>query len=181
MAVDQEKTGLTLRGKLSAKESAEARRALQSRVTLLRYFVRWGYAVIFAALLLWMTVDMAVSHTRVDWSGFILIWLIVAAVFAWLIFRARSSAAKALARHNANAPDRFILTAAGIEAESTDGVRFSVPWTAYAGWREGNRVVFLLFPEKERVQLLPKEDLSATALDTLRGTLTSALGPAKTK
>ena len=179
MALIQEKNGLKLPGKLSAREAAEARRDSQSRLTYVRSLIRWAYALIFAGLLLWMTLDMAVKAPHVDWSGFVSLWLIVVAVFAWLAFRGRSFAARTLVRLNASAPDYYILTAQGIQAESDDGAKSSIPWSAYAGWREGNRVMFMLFPEKERVQLLPKRDLSPSTLDTLRGILISALGQRK--
>lgn len=174
-------SGIELRGKLAAAEIAEAERFLRSGLSWMRLGVRWVYVAFFAGILVWFSVMNAIRGRSMNVSQNVVPLLFLLAVMAVLVLKQRLARARAGKRYNAGAPDRFRLTTTELSWESANGSRGSAPWPAYRGWREGKSVLFVLSQEKSRVVILPKTDLSAVDLEMVKGTLTAALGPAKTR
>jgi len=171
-------SGLELRGKLTADETAETERFLRSGVSSVRIGMRWTYVGLFALLLAWFSFQ-AVIHGQFlnTFRNLLPMWLLIAGVIALLANQRHRARAKAGRLYNAGAPDQFRLTNAELSWQSANGSKGSAPWSTFRGWREGRSVIFVLYPGKARVIILPKSDLSLTDLEMVRGTLTAALGP----
>lgn len=175
-------SGLELRGKLTADETAETERFLRSGLSSVRIGMRWTYVSLFTVFLLWFSVMGAMHGQFVNTIRNLLpLWLLIAGIVALLFNQRRRLRARAGKTYNAGAPDRFRLNTTELSWESANGSKGSAPWSAYRGWREGRSVIFLLYPDKVRVMILPKTDLSPVDLEMVRGTLTAALGPSVRK
>jgi hypothetical protein len=175
-------SGLELRGKLTASETAETERFLRSGLSWARLGVRWIYVGFFLFLLTWFSVMGAMRGHFADTLRNILpLLLVVLFAMAMMFYRQQRARAKAGRVYNSGAPDRYRLTTSELSWESANGAKGSAPWPAYRGWREGKSVIFLLCPDKGRAVILPKTDLSPVNLEMVRGTLTAALGPAGKK
>lgn len=175
-------SGIELRGKLTANETAETERFLRSGVSQVRIGMRWTYVALIAVFLAWLSFQGAIHGQFLNtFRGLLPLWLLIAGIIALLANQRRRARAKAGKLYNAGAPDRFRLTNSELSWESANGAKGSAPWSTFRGWREGKSVIFVLYPDKVRVMILPKTDLSPMDLEMVRGTLTAALGPAVRK
>ncbi|MGC2617765.1 MAG: YcxB family protein [Acidobacteriaceae bacterium] len=173
-------SGLEMRGKLNATEAAETERFLRSRLTRVRMGVRWIYVGFFLVFLAWLGITGVLHFGFVNtFRTVVPVSLPILGVVGILIYQLRRARAKAGRVYNSAAPDRFRLNPTELSWESTDGTKGSAPWAAYRGWREGKTVIFLLTPDKNRVVILPKTDVSVVDLEMVRGTLGAALGPVR--
>jgi hypothetical protein len=173
-------SGLELRGKLNATETAEAERFLRSGLSRVRNGVRMVYLGFFIVILGWFGVQGIQHFGFVNtFRNLLPMSLPILAVIGVLVYQRQRARARAGRVYNSAAPDRFRLNPTELSWESTDGAKGSAPWPAYRGWREGKTVIFLLTPDKNRVVILPKTDLSPVDLEMVRGMLTAALGPAR--
>lgn len=175
-------SGLELRGKLNATEAAETERFLRSGLSRVRMSVRWIYVGFFIVFLGWLGITGVLHFGFFNTFRTMLpVSLPILGVVGIMIFQLRRTRAKAGRVYNSAAPDRFRINPTELSWESSNGSKGSAPWAAYRGWREGKTVIFLLTPDKGRVVILPKMDLSPVDLEMVRGTLTAALGPARAR
>jgi hypothetical protein len=175
-------SGLELRGKLNGRETAETERFLRSGLSRVRNGVRWTYVGFFVVILGWFGVQ-GVKHFGIlnTFRNLLPMSLPILAVIGVLVYQRQRARAKAGRVYNSAAPDRFRLNSTELSWESANGAKGMAPWGAYHGWREGKTVIFLLTPDKGRVVILPKTDLSPVDLEMVWGTLTAALGPSRAR
>lgn len=171
---------MRFRGKLTQAEYAEASRLLRTWSWWPKLLLRNVYGFLLLGVFALVTINAALTHAHTNWKVFGIIWLVVAALFAWAMFNSRHTARKDLASYNASSPDFFEIDTQGLRTERANGSTTSYPWKAFRFWRDGSIVVLLFLKKGSFVQIVPLSEAPALEAESLRGTLNSYLGhPAK--
>lgn len=163
-------------GKLTQADLKDLQKLLRSKMYWPKRLLANLYSLLIVGVLLWATVSGFLGHTKPNWWAVALIWLVVAGISAWGVYRAKAGSARALTQVNDILPDWVTLDNNGIECDGPNGARAFQPWRNFKQWREGRRVVLLEQSNGQRV-ILPVANLSEIERETTRQFLQSCIPP----
>jgi CDP-diglyceride synthetase len=135
----------------------------------------YGTALILA--LIWATISGFLGQTKPNWRAVAIIWVVVACIVLWAVYRAKRSHVRELTELNATLPDQVSLTNDGVKCDGPNGATGFLPWRTFKGWREGRRVVLVDQCQGNRVVMLPVSQLSEVERVTIRQFLQSHIAP----
>ena len=130
-------------GKLTEEDLSDALklyRSRSSRMSVLAAGIRYGIVLLFVT---WATIVALAHHNRVDADFFGVMGLVVVGLIVWIFYRLKQTRARTLTRLDAALPDQVILTNDGVKSNGPDGATSFLPWNAFKGSREGQRVILL--------------------------------------
>ena len=163
-------------GKLTQADLKDLQKLVRSKMYWPKLLLANWFGLLIACVLLWATVSGLLGHTKPNWRVLALIWLVVAGIFAWGVYRAKAGSARALTQVNAILPEWVTLDSNGIECDGPNGARAFQPWRNFKQWREGWRIVLLEQSNGQRV-VFCVADLSEIERQTIRQFLQSSIPP----
>jgi hypothetical protein len=166
-------------GKLTQPDLKDVQKIVRSKMYWPKLLLANWYGLLLTCVVLWATVSGFMGYTKPNWRAVALIWLVLAGIFAWAIYRTKRGTVRALTQVNAILPDWVTLNNDGIQCDGPNGAKAFQPWRTFKQWREGRRVVLLEQSNGQRV-ILHVADLSEIERHTLRQLLQSCIPPTMT-
>jgi hypothetical protein len=172
---------MQISGKVTAQELADIGSLVRPKWYWPKLLIQNLYGLLIVGVLLWTTSAAAMAGEREHWRARIVIWLVIAGLFGWVLVSARRSRRKELVKLNAGLPDRIHLVPTGIQSHNVNGAMSFPPWSALRGWRSTSKVILLDLTESEAFIILPIAQLASSDVALLRGMVSSQLGTAQSK
>jgi hypothetical protein len=129
---------MEISGKLTLEEAIAARRLI---LTTLERITRFGLGELPACMSILLGLSVPIQDHSV--RG-VLIGLLLSFLGAlWWRFAHRRLVESDLKKFVAALPERYVLSASGIEAHFANGIKVSGPWSNLATWQESGPFLFL--------------------------------------
>jgi hypothetical protein len=155
-------------GKISREELKDAEAIVRSKFYWPRIvFTNWyGFALVL--LLLWATILQIVRMDTTHVLGLSLMWVVVAAIFGWTVYRTRRKSERDYLSVEKSLPDFVTIARDGLHFDGPDGASAFSPWSHYKRWREGRQVIVLDRASGGGVTILAVSRLAATEGEAVR-------------
>ena len=155
-------------GKLSIEDLQDVGKVVRSKWYWHRLLLANWYGLALLLVLLWGTVVQIERRDTTHLLGLSLVWLVVAAIFAWALYRSRLSTARDYSELEKNLPDSLTVAPDGVHFDGPDGARAFSPWAHFKCWREGRRVIVLDRSTVNGFAMLPVSHMQAIERESLR-------------
>jgi len=166
-------------GKLTELGLRDAQKIARTKMYWLKLLLRNLYGLLLLILVAWITISGLLGYTKPNWRALGIMWAVVAAIIAWVVYNSRKAQTKRLSKLNAALPDHINLANDGVKMDGPNGATGFLPWGNFKGWREGNRVILLHKSEGKNSVLLPVAQLSEMEREQLRQLLRSQIAPTR--
>jgi len=170
-------TKMQFQGKITEADLNDVRKMIVSKMYWPRLLLANWYGLALILALIWATISGLLGQTKPNWRAVAMIWVVVAGIVLWVVYRAKRSQARELTELNATLPDQVILTNDGVKCDGPNGATGFLPWRTFKGWREGRRVVLLDQCQGNRFVMLPVSQLSEIERQPIRQFLQSHIPP----
>jgi hypothetical protein len=168
-------TNMQFQGKITEADLKDAQKMSVSKMYWPKLLLANWYGTALILGLIWATISGLLGQTKPNWRAVAMIWVVVAGIVLWVVYRAKRSQARELTELNATLPDQVILTNAGVKCDGPNGATGFLPWRTFKGWREGRRVVLIDQSQGNSVVILPVAQLSEVERLSLRQYLQSQI------
>jgi hypothetical protein len=162
-------------GKLTEAELAEMQKLTLPKMYWPKLLLANWYGFGLIAAITWATISGFLGQTKPSWRAMGVIWLVIAGIVLWSVFRTKQERARDLAKLNATLPDRVNFTNDGVKLNGPDGASAFLPWTHFKRWREGKRVMLVEMVEGNRIVILPVAQYSEVERQPIREFLQSSV------
>ena len=164
---------MQLGGKLTEADLTDVGDMTRSKMYWVKLLFGNLRGFLLLAILVWAAISGLLGRTKPDWRAVGVIWLVIASIVLFAIYRTKRDRQQELTQLNATLPDQLELTSDGIRWNGPNGSTGFLPWTAFKGWREGRRVVLVDQTQGNRFLMLPVGQLSEIQREPIRQFLRS--------
>jgi hypothetical protein len=171
-------TSMRFTGKLTEADLNDVRKMTQSKMHWLKLLLANWYGTALILILVWGTISGLMGQTKPNWRAITLVWVVVAGIVLWAVYRTKRARARKLTQLNATLPDQVSLTTEGVKLDGPSGATGFLPWRNFKGWREGSQVVLVDQSQGDRFVILPVQQLSEIERQSIREFLQSHISPA---
>jgi hypothetical protein len=159
---------MQFRGKITEAEFFAVQKTLRPKMYWPKLFLANWYGVGIICAMLWATISGFLGYTKPNWRAAGLIWLVVASIAGWAVYRAKSAKDLELRQLNASLPDWVTLSDQGVKFDGPNGATAIQPWRNFKGWREAQRVILLEQSDGNQFVILPTGELLEIECQTIQ-------------
>jgi YcxB-like protein len=134
---------MQIKGKLTEADVNDAQRLVRSKTYWLKLAAANWYGLLLLGAILWATVAGVAGASHPNWTGLAGVWVVIAGIVAWSLYRTKRTTAKEMAALDAERPDWIGLEHPGVTLHGPKGATAFQPWNSFTRWREGKRVLLL--------------------------------------
>jgi hypothetical protein len=147
-------------GKLSALDLRDAQKMTRPKTYWPKILLANWYGILLLLAIGWATISGFLGYTKPNWRAVAIIWVVIAAIIVWSVYRVKRGESRGLAQLNSRLPDQVTLTNDGVKMDGPNGATGFLPWRNFKGWREGRQVILLDQSQGNQVVILPIAQLS---------------------
>jgi hypothetical protein len=114
-------------GKLTEAELGEAQKLSLPKMYWPKLLLANWYGFGLIAAITWATISGFLGQTKPNWRAMGVIWLVIAGIVLWSVFRTKQERARDLAKLNATLPDQVNFTNDGVKLVEPDGASAFLP------------------------------------------------------
>ena len=164
-------------GKLTDADFREVEKFARTKMYWPRVILRYLYALLVLVAMLWATIEGILGQMQPNWRVVGIVWVVIAALIIWSVYRSKRSRENRLAQLNSTLPERITLAPDGVKLNGPGGAAGFIPWEHFKLWREDRRVILIDEAQSNRAVLLPAAQLSEADRISLRQFLNAHLQP----